>query len=124
MYIGSFWDQPLRNEELRPLFEAEMADLISDLKALPRNNAMRKACSDSCVSALTGDQVNELVKRARLAKVHAYIIGHLKEQMPSFFGREKTQKKLIERLADEFNKVRLQYHLPIRFVSCFSARAV
>lgn len=42
VYIGSFWDQPLRNEELRSLFESEMADLIADLKSLPRNNALRK----------------------------------------------------------------------------------
>lgn len=28
-------------------------------------------------------QVNEFVKRARAAKIHAYIIGHLKKEMPS-----------------------------------------
>jgi hypothetical protein len=101
VYIGSFWDQPLRNEEMRPLFEAEMRDLIADLKSLPKNNAMRK--------------VNELVKRARLAKTHAFIIGHFKDHMPSFFGREKAQKKMVKNLADEFNKVRLQYRLPVRY---------
>jgi len=99
VYIGSFWDQPLHNTENQKLFEDEMTDLLTDLHSLPRNNAMRK--------------VNELVKRARLAKVHAFIIGHLKSQMPSMFGKEKKQKKLIANLPEEFNKVRIQYQLPV-----------
>jgi hypothetical protein len=41
------------------------------------NSAMRK--------------INELVKRTRLLRVHACIIGYLKEQMPMFMGREKMQ---------------------------------
>ena len=45
VYIGSFWENPLKNEELKPLFEAEMHDLITDLKNLPKNNALRKARS-------------------------------------------------------------------------------
>jgi hypothetical protein len=36
-------------------------------------------------------KINELVKRTRLLRVHAYIIGYLKEQMPMFMGREKMQ---------------------------------
>lgn len=52
VYIGSFWDQPLRYTENRALFEAEMRDLINDLKSLPKNNAMRKVRSwRSCIVA-------------------------------------------------------------------------
>ena len=62
------------------LFEMEEADLMKDLRSLPRNSAVRK--------------INELVKRVRLSKVHAYIIGYLREQMPMFMGREKKQKQV------------------------------
>lgn len=50
-------------------------------------------------------QVNEFVKRARAAKVHAYITSHLKKEMPAMMGKSKTQKRLIDNLADEFVKV-------------------
>jgi len=98
VYLGSFWDGPLQNEETAKLLEAEMTDLITDLKSLPKNAAVRK--------------LNELVKRARLSKVHAYIIAHLKSQMPAVFGKESKQAELIDRLGDEYLKVQRMYRLP------------
>jgi len=98
VYIGSFWDQPYQNEDFRKLFEAEQADLLSDLSSLPQNGTIRK--------------VNELVKRARLVKVHALIIGHLKEEMPSMFGKGNKQQELINNLPEEFNKLQRRYKVP------------
>jgi hypothetical protein len=48
-----------------------------------------------------------------MAKVHAYIIGHLKKEMPSMFGKEKKQNELIENLDQEFLKLHKTYQLPI-----------
>ncbi|GAB5037380.1 eh domain-containing protein 1, partial [Nannochloropsis oceanica] len=62
-----------------------------------RNSAMRK--------------INELVKRTRLLRVHAYIIGYLKEQMPMFMGREKMQERLLRDLPSVFRNVLKQHHL-------------
>eukprot|EP00004_Rigifila_ramosa_P011491 TRINITY_DN2462_c0_g1_i1.p1 TRINITY_DN2462_c0_g1~~TRINITY_DN2462_c0_g1_i1.p1 ORF type:complete len:498 (+),score=100.06 TRINITY_DN2462_c0_g1_i1:154-1647(+) len=99
VYLGSFWDQPLQNPETKALLESEMKDLLSDLRALPRNAAIRK--------------INELIKRARLAKVHAHLISHLRSEMPFMFGKDSKQKELIDKLDDVYRKVQHQYQLPM-----------
>lgn len=98
VYIGSFWNQPYQNQDNIKLFEAEQADLIRDLHTLPRNSAVRK--------------INELVKRARLARVHAHIMGHLKGKMPSFFGKDTKKLELMQNLDAEFREVERIYKLP------------
>lgn len=97
VYVGSFWDQPLMCEDNAALFEMEERDLMRDLKDLPRNSAVRK--------------INELVKRVRSCKVHAYIISHLREQMPFMMGISKKQKELINDLGSVFKTVLKKYNL-------------
>ncbi|KAJ3613895.1 hypothetical protein NHX12_020138 [Muraenolepis orangiensis] len=97
VYLGSFWGKPLQNSENRRLFEAESQDLFRDIQSLPRNAALRK--------------LNDLIKRARLAKVHAYIISHLKKEMPSLFGREKKKEELIMRLPEIYTLLQREHHI-------------
>jgi hypothetical protein len=97
VYVGSFWDQPLQHDDNRELFEMEEADLMADLRNLPCNSAVRK--------------INELVKRVRIAKVHAYILGYLREQMPMFMGKERKKQKLIDDLGGVFRTVMKRYNL-------------
>lgn len=52
------------------------------------------------------------MKRARSATIHAHIIGHLRDQMPSLLGKSKVQKKLLDNLGDEFVKVQKASHFP------------
>ncbi|CAL8273841.1 unnamed protein product [Merluccius merluccius] len=97
VYLGSFWAKPLQNSENRRLFEAETQDLFRDIQSLPRNAALRK--------------LNDLIKRARLAKVHAYIISYLKKEMPSLFGREKKKEELIIRLPEIYTILQREHHI-------------
>lgn len=67
----------------------------------------------TCIQLYLCLQINEFVKRARAAKIHAYIISHLKKEMPSMMGKAKTQQRLIDNLEDEFGKVQREFHLPV-----------
>lgn len=95
VYIGSFWK---KKREGNALLEKEEGDLMQDLQALPRNAITRK--------------INDVVKRARLAKVHAYIVTHLRSQMPAIFGKANKQRRILDNLAGEFTTIHKQYNLP------------
>lgn len=97
VYVGSYWQEPLKNMENAELFEEEEKDLMKDLAILPRQSAVRK--------------INELVKRIRKVKTLAFIVGHLKSEMPAMMGKEKKQKKLINDLPTVFRTVLKKYNL-------------
>mmetsp|Transcript_5589 Transcript_5589/g.12853 ORF Transcript_5589/g.12853 Transcript_5589/m.12853 type:complete len:312 (-) Transcript_5589:122-1057(-) len=99
VYVGSFWDQPLVNTENAALLAREKEDLMNELSDLPRNAALRR--------------INELVKRTRSVKVHAYIIHYLRKQMPYTFGKKEKQQRLIGRLENEFVQCARRYNLPL-----------
>uniref|UniRef100_A0A8C5QEN3 EH domain containing 2 n=1 Tax=Leptobrachium leishanense TaxID=445787 RepID=A0A8C5QEN3_9ANUR len=96
VYIGSFWAEPLMISDNRRLFELEEQDLFQDIQNLPRNSALRK--------------LNDLVKRARLVRVHAHIISHLKKEMP-VFRKDNKKKQLINMLPVIFAKIQLENHI-------------
>ena len=100
VYVGSFWDQPYADpgKSNTELFDREANDLLSDLRSLPRNSAIRK--------------INELIKRCRQSKTHALLVSHLKSKMPGWFGKEKKQQKMLDNLVDEFREVQRKYSLP------------
>ncbi|KCV73093.1 hypothetical protein H696_00638 [Fonticula alba] len=98
VYIGSFWANPLHYTENAPLFQAEQADLLRDLRNLPSNAMIRK--------------VNELVKRTRQARVHAIIISHLRKQMPAMFGKSTKQEELLADMRNVFEEIQRANKLP------------
>ena len=111
VYVGSFWQEQLKTMDNAELFEMEEKDLMKDLAVLPRQSAVRK--------------INELVKRIRKVKTLAFIIGHLKQQMPSLMGKEKKQQKLIADLPNVFRTILKKYNLaPGDFpdITTFSAK--
>lgn len=97
VYLGSFWDKPLQFDINRRLFEAEEIDLFSDIQSLPRNAALRK--------------LNDLIKRARLAMVHAYIISTLRRDMPAMFGKENKKAQLIQNIHEVYKEIERTHHI-------------
>lgn len=81
----------------RRLFDDEEQDLFRDLQSLPRNAALRK--------------LNDLIKRARLAKVHAYIISELRKDMPSVFGKEGKKKDLIKNIGTIYDRLQREHQI-------------
>lgn len=99
VYIGSFWDEPLLHDEQRKLFESEENDLYTHLAQLPRSAAVGK--------------LNDLIKRARLAKVHAYLIDHLKKNMPSMMGKDKAKQKMISNITTIYQEIAKERNLAL-----------
>jgi len=99
VYVGSFWDEPLKNENLRELFEQEENDLYTRIAQLPRTASVRK--------------VNDLIKRARLAKVHAFLLDHLYNNMPWMFGHAKEQERMVRELPSIYQEIAMQRGLPL-----------
>jgi len=96
VYVGSFWDKEYADDHNAELFDAEGADLLSDLRSLPRHSATRK--------------INEFVKRTRRLKVHLLIIQHLHAQM-GWLGKNKAQNKILANLGSIFREIAAKNNL-------------
>ncbi|KAJ2893884.1 hypothetical protein IWW38_002747 [Coemansia aciculifera] len=102
VYLGSFWPRyksPVGTvyEDNAELIASEQRDLLRDLRSIPKNAALRR--------------VNEIVKRARQARVHAHIIGHLRSELPALFGKDKKAKAMVDDLPAEFRRIQTRYNL-------------
>ncbi|CAM9411854.1 unnamed protein product [Discosporangium mesarthrocarpum] len=96
VYVGSFWDQPLKHDAHRKLFEADQEALTQELVDLPRLSAVRK--------------INELIKRTRLVRAHACTLSFIREQMPRF-GKVKKRQEILNNLQDVLDQVKMRYNL-------------
>ena len=56
-------------------------------------------------------KLNDLIKRARLAKVHAYIISALRKDMPSVFGKDSKKKELIKNLDALYGQLQREHQI-------------
>ena len=88
VYLGSFWDQPLRYDYFK--------DLFADLRGLPSNSMLRK--------------INDLVRRARVSKAHALLLSYLRKQIPKMFGKAKKQQELLDSMPEIFHMIRRCRH--------------
>jgi GTPase SAR1 family protein len=97
VYIGSFWSEPLKNQETNALIVQEMGDLMKDISMLPKMGVVRK--------------INDMVKRLRLLRAQALLLDHLRGEMPGLFGKDKKQKALLDDLPSVFRSVMAQHAL-------------
>jgi GTPase SAR1 family protein len=96
VYVSSFRAFKQANAEL---LLREEAELLNEIEALPRHAALRK--------------VNELIKRARQVRVHAYMMGHVRSEMPGWFGSKTAAKtRLLANLDAEVKLVQTRHSLP------------
>ena len=91
VYIGSFWNEKLRFDDNKKLFEKETNDLFRDIQSLPKNSALRK--------------LNDLIKRARLAKVQALIISSIKKETSSLFFKDSKKREIIKNLGNIYAEI-------------------
>ncbi|KAA3472548.1 EH domain-containing protein 1-like isoform X1 [Gossypium australe] len=97
VYIGSFNEKPVNEGFTGPigkaLFEKEQEDLLTDLKDIPK-----KACDR---------RINEFVKRARAAKIHAYIVQRDYHLPPGDFPDVENFKEVLRGYSfDRFEKLK------------------
>lgn len=57
------------------------------------------------LSVLPASQVNEFVKRVRACKIHILVIGHLRKQLPSVFGKKSAYYKVLDNMHEHFDSV-------------------
>jgi len=100
VYVGSFNTEPIRTDvnKMHEIFQMEHDALLNDLMNIPAKSCDRK--------------VNEFVKRTRALRTHMMIIGDLWKQMPTAFGHDKKQKKLLANMEEEFRKTMMENNLP------------
>lgn len=96
--IGSFWDEPLKNEECRRFFEAESESLYRLIYSLPARSASRK--------------IDDLLKRVRLCRVHCILVDHLRKQTP-FFSRQSKRAELLHRVREICEFLANEFKLPL-----------
>eukprot|EP00928_Gymnodinium_smaydae_P064487 TRINITY_DN47801_c0_g1_i1.p1 TRINITY_DN47801_c0_g1~~TRINITY_DN47801_c0_g1_i1.p1 ORF type:complete len:414 (-),score=39.76 TRINITY_DN47801_c0_g1_i1:12-1253(-) len=99
VYVGSFWDQPLRNETFRDLFDREQHDLYDDINNLPRSSSLRK--------------INDFARRARDVKAHLVLEGHIRSSKPWLTDYSKWRNEVIESLPSMYQKLSDVRRIPI-----------
>lgn len=58
LFIGSFWDRPIRYPQYREVIERDTRAVFEDLRSLPRTVNVRR--------------INDVVKRARQVSINNY----------------------------------------------------
>ena len=63
-------------------------------------------------------KLNDFIKRARQAKIHAFIIANLKDDMPKLFGKGRKKKELIKNLPALLKKIQVKDRKDLTFYLC------
>ena len=63
-------------------------------------------------------KLNDFIKRARQAKIHAFIIANLKDDMPKLFGKGRKKKELIKNLPALLKKIQVKDRKDLTLCLC------
>lgn len=98
VYVGPLNVYRLRYPINGKLFQQERRDFFKDLESIHKSAAHR--------------QLSRFLERARLAKVHAYIINELYNEMKSVWRKERKKLELCKNLQAIFDKVQSVQNIP------------
>lgn len=96
VYVGPLNVYLLRYPVNGKLFQDERRNFFRDLESLHNSAAHR--------------QLSKFLERARLAKVHTYIISELFNEMKSVWRKERKKSELCKNLQTIFGRVQSQQH--------------
>lgn len=113
VYLGSFWNGALINDDFKRVFEKDEKLLVRELVDLPRCAAERR--------------VNQMVNRIRLVKVHVCLLGALSRMTPRLFGKKRSRARIMDDLDSIMDGVRVEFGLsrgdmpdPEEFARCLN----
>ena len=95
---GELLGRAAQDPEQAALLAREERDLFDDIARLPQDAVMRR--------------INELVKRAWSVKVHSHIVHYLRKQLSYTWVKREKQRRLTDRLDQEFVMCVRRYELP------------
>ena len=93
VYIGSFGNNNSIHNDRCNLYDEHRRQLFTKIRSLSKWDVMNK--------------VDRMTQRAQQARTHAYILCHLRSEMPSWLSvrQQNKQKELIENLDKELEKI-------------------
>lgn len=97
VYVGSFWEQPLKHTDFRHMFVEDERLLVDELMGLPMVAAERK--------------VNEMVRRIRMVKVHVCLLSLVRRKLRGFGGRRKNRDAIISALKNIVRNAKIEFNL-------------
>lgn len=97
VYVGPLNIYRLRYPLNEKLFQAERKEFFSDLESIHKSAAQK--------------QLSLLLQRARLAKIHAYIMNELYDEMKSVWRKERKKSELCKNLETIYKKIETEHNV-------------
>lgn len=96
-YVSSFWNEELKNEEMKRFMSAERDKLMEDLKSLPQGALNRK--------------VNDFVRRLRHGRAHMLVLDYLRRNTP-MMGKAAAIERMKEELPLYYSRISKEAGVP------------
>ena len=98
LYLWSFKTTELKEAGFNELYKLNKRKLMDSFLSLP--------------ASLVINKIDHMIKRASSARLHAFIIDHLRCKLP-FFHAERHFNDLINTLKEEYLEIQKKYDIPV-----------